>query len=337
MPNWLDELTKDESAGTRLLLHWVWSWSAVTKITFVLLYGGMLAMLAAGCLPASNPPVAQPHTHEELVNPETLVVVVAAAVEQHENRHHAETPDTVIVDPDTTIVDPPDPPVIGDSGLAGEDELSDCWKNWMGRHRMGEKFGCGDGYAWMGNNTNAGMKIAGKGNKGWLSGWMECEIYYDTSIHPGQGGGQHVLGIMSQAASRAGAYDPDPDLDHTVGDGDPFEGWIRLDFGVRENKLNAVVYEGDGHGTKEVGTIPFVAWNEWATLRVEWEQDDSRVRFKINGRQMSYTHHGGRNPIGNLIFVGNMDRNYGERCRGDDDPCGLLGKVRYRNVRVGRD
>ena len=330
MPNWLDTEIERENDPA---MNWIHSWPRWAKASYVAGVICFFAILGAGCLPASNPPAAEPHTHDELVRPETLVVVVAAAVEQHENRHHAETP------PDTTIVDPDPPPPIetGDSGLAGEDELGDCWKNWMGRHRMGEKFGCGDGYAWMGNNTNAGMKITGKGNKGCLSGWMECEIYYDTTIHPGEGGGQHLLGIMSQAASRTGAYDPDPDLDHTVGEGDPFEGWIRLDFGVRENRLNAVVYEGDGHGTKEVGTIPFVAWKQWATLRVEWEQDDSRVRFKVNDRQMSYTHHGGRNPIGNLLFIGNMDRNYGDRCRGENDPCGLLGQVRYRNFRFGRD
>ena len=43
----------------------------------------------------------------------------------------------------------------------------------------------------------------------------------------------------------------------------------------------------------------------------------------------------GLNPIGNLLSVGNMDTNRGDRCRGDHDPCGLLGKVRYRNFQWG--
>jgi hypothetical protein len=39
--------------------------------------------------------------------------------------------------------------------------------------------------------------------------------------------------------------------------------------------------------------------------------------------------------VGNLLFVGNMDTNRGDRCRSENNPCGTVGKIRYRNFRWG--
>jgi hypothetical protein len=190
---------------------------------------------------------------------------------------------------------------------------------------MGTKFESHGEYGTMANNTNAGVKMD-RGTHGWYS----CEIYYDTAIHPGEGGGQHLIGVMSQSARQAGPYDPNFDYEN-------LDGWLRLDFGVRENELHGVVYQdSDTRRTFETGVYELRAWRRWAPLRVEWEQFDDRVEFNINGQRSSHAIARGLNPIGNLLFVGNMDRNTGERCRGENDPCGLVGKVRYRNFRWGR-
>jgi hypothetical protein len=223
--------------------------------------------------------------------------------------------------------DPPpgDPPPPGEPGLVGGNALSGFWGGWAGRHRMGTRFESHGSYGTMSNNTNAGTRM-GLGERG----WFECEIYYDTEIHPGEGGGQHLIGVFSQSASRAGPYDPSLDHIHLTG-------FLRLDLAVRENQLYGVIYEEiDGRITTfAIGTYDFVAWHRWAPLRVEWEQQGTRLWLSINGDESVHTVRADANPIGNLLFVGNMDRNSGERCVGANDPCGLLGEVRFRDFRWG--
>ncbi|MGD8396668.1 MAG: hypothetical protein PVF43_14460, partial [Candidatus Eiseniibacteriota bacterium] len=221
--------------------------------------------------------------------------------------------------------DPPTPPPPGTSGLLGGFELSGIWEGWVARHRMGEKFDDYGSYGTMSNNTNAATKIdEGK------SGWFSCDIYYDTTIHPGEGGGQHLIGLFSQSAKRAGPYDPAFDYDELTG-------WVRLDFAVRNEELALVMFEERDGGLRswQIGLIPFVAFKQWASLHVEWEQTDTRIRWTINDRSFTTDVSPGRNPVGNLLFIGNMDRNSGDRCTGENDPCGLLGEVRFRNFRWG--
>jgi hypothetical protein len=253
---------------------------------------------------------------------EIMQGIVDRTMAEHVSTYHgAEPPDP----PDPP--DPPPPGTIEDTGLAGGKVLTGFWDKWLGRHAMGDRFESeGQGaYGTMANNTNGAVKMPGPGNPGTLRGSFAVDVYFDTRIPPGEGGGQHLIGLCSQTAKRAGPYDPDLDYDNLTG-------WLRLDFGVRSDHLRCVVYEG-GHGTDEIGRIPFQAWRQWDQLSVSWEQDSQEVRFMVNGRAMSYRHHGDRNPIGNMIVVGNMDKNYGDRCRGDNDPCGLLGVVRYRSIR----
>jgi hypothetical protein len=113
---------------------------------------------------------------------------------------------------------------------------------------------------------------------------------------------------------------------------------LRLDFGVREDRLQGVLYQSTGDpatATLRTGSYEFKAWRNWATLDVEWEQFDDRIRLLINGVWSEHPIARGRNPIGNILFVGNIDTNRGERCDGEHDPCGLIGKVRFRNFRWG--
>ena len=286
------------------------------------LSGVSLIFFGVAC--ATNPPPQIP-LPGDLATIDDAILIADTAVKVHVDIYHATVPpDTLPPDPDPPDPDPPTdpPPPIGETGLAGGKQIWDGF--WLGRHPEGVKYGRANGYQWMANNTLAVRKM-GQGTRGWFS----CEIYYDTEIHPGEGGGQHVIGVQSQTAKQAGPYDPT--LDYTN-----LDGWLRLDFGVRENQINGVIYQDSGdRRTFRTGSYEFRAWKRWAELRVEWEQFDDRIEININGNRSSHAIARGLNPIGNLLSVGNMDTNRGDRCRGDHDPCGLLGKVRYRNFQWG--
>jgi hypothetical protein len=215
-----------------------------------------------------------------------------------------------------------------DGGLLGGVPLDGYWEGWCGRHGMGSKFESHESYGTMANNTTAATKM----DLG-TEGWFECEVYYDSEIHPGDGGGQHLIGVFSQSAKRAGPFDPDLDFDE-------LSGWLRLDFAVREDELLGVIYQDSGDlatRTFRTGDYPFKAWRSWAKLRVEWRQSDDRIELTVNGDRSEHPIAGGLNPIGNILLVGNMDTNRGERCEGENDPCGLVGKVRFRNFSWGRE
>jgi hypothetical protein len=166
-------------------------------------------------------------------------------------------------------------------------------------------------------------------------GFVEFEVYYDTEIHPGYGGGQHLFAVSSQNAPQAGPYDPE--IPH-------LNGWYKVDFSPRESdQLRGVLYYDSDPGagvtlsTIFLGTWPLRAWRTWGHLRVEWEQSPQRTLLRVNGRQVEVPAFNGMSPLGNLLVVGNMDRNSGERCVGyPRDPCGTLGKIRYRGFQWGR-
>jgi hypothetical protein len=256
---------------------------------------------------------------------------VRGAMDSHVIEYHDEEPPPEPPDPP----DPPEPPPppTGNTGLAGGVELSGWWDGWlargnggMGNYKPAKFFDHGD-YGEMRNNTNACKKLPGEGHPGWSRGWFEIDIRISgQDFWPG-GGGQHIIGMMSQSAPQAGPYDPAiPNLN----------GWLRLDFGVREDALQPTIYQdGEPKTFNPTGQIPFDCLGQWKTLRVEWEQRGDRVEFVINGRSFTARTQPGLNPIGNLLVVGNMDTNRGARCRGDHDPCGLIGRVGYRNLSFG--
>lgn len=255
-----------------------------------------------------------------------IAAMIATAQEYHVEKYHGEAPP----DPPDPPVDPPETP--GDSGLLGGVPLTGWWGDppWLARGNggMGEKFFSRSGYGEMANNTNAALKLPGKGNPGWTKGWFEIDVYIDQDYWP-SGGGQHLLGLMSQTAPQAGPYDPAlPNLD----------GWLRLDLSIRYQALRLVIYQDSiTRRTFTLADIPFHGLEEWDTIRVEWEQHSESVAFLVNGRALDATIAVGLNPIGNELVVGNMDTNRGSRCRGDHDPCGLTGRVRYRNLSYGQN
>jgi hypothetical protein len=144
------------------------------------------------------------------------------------------------------------------------------------------------------------------------------------------------VGLFSQSASRTGPYDPT--LDYSLGSGDPLDGWVRLDFDVKpDGRINMVLFESGPSRTVAIGHLDGLGGvHTWHHARVEWEQTESQIRFVINGYPMTVGISSGRNPIGNLIFVGNMDRNVMDRCvRAGQSPCGTVAPIRYRNWRWG--
>jgi hypothetical protein len=202
---------------------------------------------------------------------------------------------------------------------------------------MGEKFFDGLNHGEMENNTNAAVKLPGPGNAGWTTGWFEIDIMLTGQSEPPCCGGQHLLSLMSNSARQAGPYDPE--LPH----GRPLEQWLRLDFGARDNYVQPVIYQrDDDRPTFQLGGRVSLAFrDQWARLRVEWEQHEDHVIFTINGSERRADIASGLLPIGNLLFVGNMDQYWGtgegERCKDVGyQPCGMTGRVWYANLRYGR-